>query len=328
METDAPIYAGIDIGTLTLRLLIARVSEGRLHALDADRRLVRLGEGLHPTHRLYEAPRLHEAPRLQAAPMARAIETLVEWMPRIANAGVCDVVGVATSAVRDAANRDEFLAEVKRRTGWDVAVLSGDEEARLSLLGIRSGLPPDVTQSVALDIGGGSTEFIKADRDEPPAMRSVNEGVVRLTESCLRRDPLTPNDVAAARTRIRTHLKGVQETLGSVAGYHLVGTAGTITTLAAMDQRLDAYDPARIHNYRLSLDAVRRILQDLLSRTHAQRRALPGLEPGREDLIVAGTLILLEAMERLGFMECLVSEYGLREGILLNRRQESQGIGA
>ena len=315
------MYAGIDIGTLTLRLLIARVSQGRLHELDADRRMVRLGEGLHLT------PRLHAAPCLQAAPMARAIETLVEWMPRIAKAAVHDVVVVATSAVRDAVNRDEFLATVKRRTGWDVAVLSGEEEARLTLLGIQSGLPPDVAEGgryVALDIGGGSTEFIRATSTQPSAMCSINEGVVRLAEACLRNDPLTPDAVAAARARIRTHLHAVQATLGSVVGYHLVGTAGTITTLAAMDQRLDVYDPARIHNYRLSWEAVSRILDDLLSRTHAERRALPGLEPGREDLIVAGTLILQECMKRFGFMECLVSEYGLREGMLLHHWQASQ----
>jgi len=308
-----PIYAGIDIGTLALRLLVASVLDGRLRELDSDRRIVRLGEGLQPSR------------RLQAAPMARAIDAIVEWMPRIEKAGAREVVAVATSAVRDAVNRDEFLAEVKRRTGWDVAVLSGEEEARLSLRGIRSGLPPDVERYVALDIGGGSTEFIKAAPDRPPAVVSINEGVVRLTEDCLRSDPPKPDDVAAARTRIRSHFNAVKDKLGSVVGFRLVGTAGTITTLAAMDQKLDTYMPKRIHNYRLSWDTVRRILDDLTSRTHAQRRELKGLEPGREDLMVAGTLILLECMERFGFVECLVSDYGLREGILIDRWEKSKG---
>ena len=308
-----PIYAGIDIGTLTLRLLVARVLDGKLHELVSDRRIVRLGEGLQPSR------------RLQPAPVARAVETIVEWMPRIEKAGAREVVVVATSAVRDAVNRDELLADVKRKSGWDVAVLSGEEEARLSLRGIRSGLPPDVERYVALDIGGGSTEFIKATRDQPPAMVSINEGVVRLTEDCLRSDPPKPDDVAAARIRIRSHLNAVKEKLGSVVGFRLVGTAGTITTLAAMDQKLETYTPKRIHNYRLSWDTVRRILGDLTSRTHAQRRELKGLEPGREDLMVAGTLILLECMERFGFAECLVSDYGLREGILIDRWEKSKG---
>jgi exopolyphosphatase/guanosine-5'-triphosphate,3'-diphosphate pyrophosphatase len=308
-----PTYAGIDIGTLTLRLLIARVLDGRLCELDSDRRIVRLGEGLQPSR------------RLQPAPMARAIETIVEWKPKIDQGGAREVVAVATSAVRDAVNRDEFLAEVKRRSGLDVAVLSGEEEARLTLLGIQAGLPPDVTRYVALDIGGGSTEFIKATPDRPLAMVSVNEGVVRLTEACLRNDPPKPDEVSAARTRIRTQLNAVKEKLGAVAGFRLVGTAGTITTLAAMDQKMETYTPKRIHNYRLSWEAVRRILGDLTSRTHAQRRELTGLEPGREELMVAGTLILLECMERFGFVECLVSDYGLREGILIDHWQKSRG---
>jgi len=307
-----PVYAGIDIGTLTLRLLVARVLDGRLRELDSERRVVRLGEGLQPSG------------RLQPAPMARAIATLVEWMPRIEKGGAREVVAVATSAVRDAANRDEFLAEVKRKCGWDVTVLSGDEEARLSLLGIRVGLPPDADRYIALDIGGGSTEFMKAAPDQPPVMVSINEGVIRLTEACLRSDPPKPEDVAAARTRIRNNLNAVKDKLGAVAGFRLVGTAGTITTLAAMDQQLEAYVPKRIQNYRLSWDAVRRILGDLTSRTNAQRRELKGLEPGREDLMVAGTLILLECMERFGFVECLVSDYGLREGILINHWEKSR----
>jgi len=301
-----PIYAGIDIGTLTLRLLVARVLDGKLHELVSERRIVRLGEGLQPSR------------RLQPAPMARAVETIVEWKPQVEKAGAREVVTVATSAVRDAVNRDEFLAEVKRKSGWDVSVLSGEEEARLTLLGIQSGLPLDTERYVALDIGGGSTEFIKVSSGQPPSMVSINEGVVRLTEDCLRSDPPKPDEVVMARTRVRNQINAVKDKLGSVVGFRLIGTAGTITTLAAMDQQMERYTPKRIHNYRLSWDAIRRILDGMVSRTHAQRRELKGLEPGREELMVAGTLILLECMERFGFVECLVSDYGLREGILID----------
>jgi exopolyphosphatase/guanosine-5'-triphosphate,3'-diphosphate pyrophosphatase len=307
-----PVYAGIDIGTLTLRLLIARIeADGTLHELAAERRIVRLGESLHPSR------------RLQPAPMARALDTIVEWMPVIARAGADEVVAVATSAVRDAVNRDEFLAEIKRVTGLEVEVLAGEEEARRALLGIRSGLPPGVDRFVALDIGGGSTEFIKVSPPVPPEIISINEGVVRLTEECLRTDPVTRDEVAAARARIRKHLHAVEGKLGGLAGYRLVGTAGTVTTLAAMEQRLEVYAPLRIHNYRLARAGVQRILTELISKTHAERLALPGLEPGREDLILAGTLILSESMERFGVAECLVSDYGLREGVLIDRWQKS-----
>src|SRR5207249_4817362 len=189
-ERLMPIYAGIDIGTLTLRLLIARIGdEGRLHELASERRIVRLGEGLQPGR------------RLQPAPMARALETIAEWMPVIKRAGAREVVAVATSAVRDAVNRDEFLGEIKRRSGLAVEVVSGEEEARLSLLGIQSGLPAGVDRFVALDIGGGSTEFITVTPGQAPAMVSVDEGVVRLTEECLRSDPVRADELAAARAR-------------------------------------------------------------------------------------------------------------------------------
>ena len=303
-----PVYAGIDIGTLTLRLLIARIeADGKLHELVSERRIVRLGEGLQPSR------------RLQPAPMARALETIVEWLPVIEGTGAHDVVTVATSAVRDAVNRDEFLAAVKRQSGLDVVVVSGEEEARLSLLGIQSGLPPDVEKFVALDIGGGSTEFIKVSPGRQPALVSIDEGVVRLTEECLWTDPVRKEDVTAAQASIKKHLGVVEGKLGTLAGHRLVGTAGTITTLAAMDQRLEVYVPLRIHNYSLSLDTVHRMVAELVPRTHAQRQELAGLEPGREDLILAGTLILLESMERFGFTDCLVSDYGLREGVLIDR---------
>src|SRR2546428_361839 len=308
------VYAGIDIGTLTLRLLIARIGDdGRLHELASERRIVRLGEGLQPGR------------RLQPAPMARALETIAEWLPVIKRAGAREVVAVATSAVRDAVNRDEFLGEVKRRSGLDVEVVSGEEEAPPSLLGIPSRLPARVGRVVALDIGGGSTEFITIAPGQAPAMVSVDEGVVRLTEECLRSDPVRPDELAAARARIARHLDVVEAKLGPLAGNHLVGTAGTITTLAAMDQRLAGYVPLRIHNYRLSMEAVRRILAELIARTHAQRRELVGLEPGREGPILGGTLILAEGLGPVGFAGCLVSDYGLREGVLIDRWQKSKG---
>jgi len=309
-----PVFAGIDIGTLTLRLLIARIlGDGQLHELASERRIVRLGEGLQPSR------------RLQPAAVARVLDTMAEWMPLIEKSGARETVAVATSAVRDAVNRDEFLAEVKRRMGLEVTVVSGEEEARLALLGIQAGLPPAVDRFLALDIGGGSTEFIKVTPHRPAVMISVDEGVIRLTESCLRSDPVRPDEVTAARTRIRTHLTAVQGKLGALTDYCLVGTAGTITTLAAMDQVMAVYTPRSIHNYRLSWEAVRRLLGDLVACTHAQRKELVGLEAGREDLMLAGTMILSETMERFGFVECLVSDYGLREGVLIDRWRKSKG---
>lgn len=303
-----PIYAGIDIGTLTLRLLIAKIQQrGTLEELVAERRIVRLGQGLQPSR------------RLQAEPMGRVLEILQSWMPVIEQAGAQRIRAVATSAVREAVNREEFLDRVKRATGLEVEVLSGVEEARLTLIGIQARLPAGIERFLALDIGGGSTEFIKVSpEDRQGRAISIEEGVVRLTDELLKSDPASPVEIDAAQKRIRAHLRTVAGQLGSLEGYQLIGTAGTITTLAAMDQRLELYSPPRIQNYRLARRAIERIWGELLHRTRAERTSLTGLEPGREDVIVAGTLILLEIMQQFGFQECLVSDDGLREGVLID----------
>jgi exopolyphosphatase/guanosine-5'-triphosphate,3'-diphosphate pyrophosphatase len=149
----------------------------------------------------------------------------------------------------------------------------------------------------------------------------VELGVVRLTERLLANDPPTPEQITRAREWIRRETLQVQTILGDLRGATLIGTAGSITTLAAMAQKLSAYEPIRIHNYRLGLDTVEELERDILSRTKAQRRNLPGLEAGREEVIAAGAIILREVMVTLGFQQVLVSDFGLREGVLLHLAQ-------
>ncbi len=306
-RTKGPVLAGIDIGTLTCRVLIGTVSEdGVLEERHGDRRILRLGEGVDGQGSLKDSA------------MARVLDTLREWRRVIEDYKPEALSVVATSAVRDAANREDFLEQIRRETGFDVEILTGDEEARRTLLGIRSGLPSGVSDVLGLDIGGGSTEFILDRKRTQPVVLSLELGVVRLAERLLCSDPPTGNELREARTFIRTRLEEARTLVGDLQGTTLVGTAGTITTLAAMDLRLETYQKARVHNYRLTLDAVRALEGALLSRTSAERRALSGLEPGREDLIVGGTLILLGVMDSFGFRECLVSDLGLREGLLLH----------
>ena len=301
------ILAGVDIGTLTCRLLIARVSEaGRLTELRSDRRIVRLGEGVDHNR------------RLRPDAMDRVISTLVDWRKVIETYQVDGQIAVATSAVRDAKNRDEFLGRVKREAGFEVELISGEEEARRTMLGIRSGLPESVSNILGLDIGGGSTEFILDRPGSASIVRSIDIGVVRLTERMLSHDPPTEQELQAAREAIKKETEQLRGLLGDLSGATFVGTAGTITTLAAMAQRLRTYLPARIHNYRLSLDTIKEIECDLVSRSKEQRKGMPGLEPGREDVIVAGALILRTVMETLGYRDCLVSDLGLREGVLID----------
>lgn len=308
------IIAGIDIGTLTCRLLIAKVEGGGcLVELQSERRVLRLGEGL------------DREGNLRVSAMERVIGTLREWRVLIDKHRADGQVAVATSAVRNAVNREEFLARVKQAAGFDVEVISGEEEARRTMLGIRSGLPSDVTAILGLDIGGGSTEFILDRPEKPPVVRSIELGVVRLTERCLAHDPPTVLELEEARGLVRRSAQAVRAELGDLAGMTFVGTAGTITTLAAMAQQLPVYIGSRIHNYRLSLETIRKLEVEILARTKVQRTELLGLELGREDVIVAGTIILREVMEVLGFTCCLVSDLGLREGIVLDLATRLRG---
>ena len=299
--------AGVDVGTLTCRLLIADLQPGSgLLTIRADRRILRLGEGVDQTK------------RLNIAAMDRVIRCLKEWQELIEAAQVDAAVAVATSAVRDAENRDEFLDRAKREAGFEVELITGEEEARRTMLGIRSGLPAGVTDVLALDIGGGSIELILDRPGQIPISRSIDIGVVRLCERLLHHDPPTEEEARQAREWVTRETEAAIAELGTSPTATFVGTAGTITSLAAMAQKLRSYEPARIHNYRLQLDAIRELEQTLLSRRKADRTSLPGLGKGREEVIVAGAIIIRTVMETLGMSAVLVSDLGLREGVLID----------
>ena len=299
--------AGIDIGTLTCRLLIADLpSDSTLKELRSDRRILRLGEGVDQTK------------QLSPAAMDRVIRCLSEWRKIIDPYHVDAVTAVATSAVRDAGNRDEFLDRVRHEAGFEVELITGDEEARRTMLGIRSGLPPGVTDIVALDIGGGSTEFILDRPGNRPIVRSIDIGVVRICERILQHDPPIAEEIQQARDWVLRATQTAVAEMGNHRTATFVGTAGTMTTLAAMAQKLPIYEPARIHNYTLGLDAIRELEQTVLSRKKLDRVGLPGLEAGREEVIAAGAIMIRTVMERLNRASVLVCDLGLREGMLLD----------
>jgi exopolyphosphatase/guanosine-5'-triphosphate,3'-diphosphate pyrophosphatase len=311
------ILAGIDIGTLTCRLLIAELSSvGGLKELRSERRILRLGQGVDGER------------RLRVDSMDRVIATLKKWRQMIDGYHVEISTAVATSAVRDAANRDEFLDRVKREVGFDVELITGEEEARRTMLGIRSGLPPGVHRMLALDIGGGSTEFILDRPGRPPIVRSIDVGVVRLSERLLHHDPPTAEEIQLACEWVQKETCEALAGMSRPTGLTFVGTAGTITSLAAMAQQLPAYEPARIHNYTLTLKMVRRLEERLVGLSKTQRVGMPGLEPGREEVIAAGAIILRTVMETLDVTSVLVSDLGLREGVLIdlaNRMRHQRG---
>ncbi len=299
--------AGVDIGTLTCRLLIADMSPGRkLIEVRSERRILRLGEAVDRTK------------QLTVSAMDRVLQCLKEWREIIDAAHVDATAVVATSAVRDATNRDVFLDRVKREAGFEVELISGEEEARRTMLGIRSGLPLGVEDVLALDIGGGSTEFILDRPGQLPIVRSIDIGVVRLCERLLHHDPLTDEEIRQAREWVTKETKAAVAGMCNYQAATFVGTAGTVTSLAAMAQKLPTYEPARIHNYILQLDTIQELEQTLLSRKKTDRVGLPGLEKGREEVIAAGAIIIRTVMETLEMPSVVVSDLGLREGVLIN----------
>lgn len=303
--------AAIDCGTNSIRLLVADLPDDSAGPpaplVDLTRRMeiVRLGEGVDRTGRL--APEAIERTRVALASYAADIEKL----------GAERVRMCATSASRDAANAADFTEMVQRTLGVAPEVVTGDEEARLSFTGAVRGLPADAKAPfLVVDIGGGSTEFVVGDREAGVrAAISVDIGCVRMTERHLPDDPPTSEQVAAAQADIAA---AVDRALAAVPGREaatLVGLAGSVTTVVAIAQGLQEYDPERIHHARVSYEAVAQVTADLLGQTRAQRLANPVMHPGRADVIGAGALVLRVIMERAGMPSVVASEHDILDGI-------------
>jgi exopolyphosphatase/guanosine-5'-triphosphate,3'-diphosphate pyrophosphatase len=227
----------------------------------------------------------------------------------------------ATSAARDATNRDEFLTAAERIVGVRPELLDGDEEGRLSFAGATAELDPAGGPWLIVDIGGGSTELVvgPGPKGGPLAVRSLDVGCVRLTERFLPTDPPTSGEMAAAREYVSA---AVEEAIGEepalLKGSSLIGLAGTVSCLAGLDQGLDTYDREKLHHHRLGIERVDGLLELLAEATTARRRELPGVESDRADVIVGGAIVLSVVMRRFGFAECLSSESDILDGLVLS----------
>ncbi len=306
------ILAGIDIGTNTLRLLIAEIDLTVYREIGSDRRITRLGQELDRTG------------ALSSDAGERSIKALADFSAHIKRLAASRVDAVGTSALRNASNSREFITEVKRRTGIEIRVISGEEEARLTLQGVSRALQNTggekrpFSSALIIDIGGGSTEIIMSYPGRNPVVVSLPLGAVYLTERFIRHDPPSGGELKLLRRSVREELERQNTLLCPAPGCVLTGTAGTITTLAAMDQKLAVYDPVRINCSTLARTAIDSMVRTLGKSTLKERRGFPGLEHGREDIILAGAIVTQEIMERYGFTELLVSDWGLREGIVFD----------
>ncbi len=318
------ILVGIDIGTNAIRLLIADIGASSYRELASARIITRLGQDLDRTGLL--SPEAQE----------RSLSALLEFARTASSFPGALISAVGTSAVRNAKNRDEFAQTLRQRTGLELRVISGDEEARLTLLGVRRALSragreqaDPLGSALVLDIGGGSTELISTRGGAAAHAQSLPLGAVYLTERHIRTDPPSFSGLDEVRAAVRQELDAWELAFVRSEGIPpkdlaaLAGTAGTITTLAAMDLELRCYDPGRINGHVLARASLDRLVRYLSAATLEQRRRLPGLEPGREDIILAGAVICQEIMERCAKRDLLVSDWGLREGIVLDLYERS-----
>ena len=292
----------VDCGTNSIRLLVADVDGDRKTDVHREMRVVRLGQGVDRTGEL--APEALERTRL----------ALVDYAATCRELGAQRVRMVATSATRDARNRDAFTALVVDVLGVAPEVVSGDEEAALSFDGATRGLDPAQGPFLVMDIGGGSTELVLGTAS-PQAALSVDVGCVRLTERHLADDPPTPAQVAAATADVDAALVLVRAAVPVEQARTAVGLAGSVTTVAAMALALEAYDAERIHLSRICAADVADVAARLLAMTRAERAALPVMHPGRVDVIGAGALVLATLVDRLGLPEVVVSEADILDGI-------------
>ena len=298
------LKAAIDIGTNTCRLLIGDEAGGTIRHLLVKRHITRLGGGF------------DKASGLSVAAIERTRAALADFADEIRMAGVARTRAVATSAVRDAANGEAFCRMIEETTGIRLEVIGGEEEGMLTLRGALAGLDDREGDFLVFDIGGGSTEYTISRGESPVFAASLPLGVVRLMEG--------KHGLEEMREKIARELAVLHRKLAGTAvsvdpeATTLVATAGTATTVAAIDLRLETYDYRLVNNHVLSMERIREIFDLILPLPLAERLRIPGLEKGREDLIVPGLLIMLATLESFGFDRLKVNDFGLLEGVFLS----------
>lgn len=297
------LVAAIDFGTNTARLLVAkRHPDGSFEHVRLEREIVRMGGGFSADH------------GLSADAIQRGSGCLGRFSAVLKQYGISNPRAVATSAVRDAVNGSIFIEAMRCQTGITLNIIDGEQEGALTLAGVIAGLDRQHDNLMVFDVGGGSTEYTLAHSGHADFIKSLPLGVVRLTEG-----KAGPEEMSLKINRELDLLVGEIKQSGNSVCHQdtvLVGTAGTATTLAAIQMKMESYDYRKVNNSLLTLDEIRAIYSMLLPLSLEERIAIPGLEKGREDLIIAGILITVHTMERFGFRTLKVSDYGLLEGLI------------
>ena len=315
--------AAIDVGTNTTRLLIADYAGGeKFTSVFRKEVITRLGEGF------------SSRGVLSPEAMHRTFAALKDFKKLIAEHETNKIIAVATSVVRDAHNGKDFIDQVRDQTEIEIILISGETEANVACRGALLPVDCEYDHAFIFDIGGGSTEFILTKKTEVVRVESINLGVVHLTERYLHHDPPQEEELATIEKIITTKIHDVKKKF-QIASLHpfsfahrsiLIGIAGTPTTLAAVDLQLAQYDREKVTNHLVEVKRVKEIFRELIVKTAAERLSLPGLQKGREDLIIPGILIILGVMEVSGFSVLRVIDSGILEGLVLSYSSSGASI--
>jgi exopolyphosphatase / guanosine-5'-triphosphate,3'-diphosphate pyrophosphatase len=297
--------AVVDIGTNSTRLLIADVEGAGVAEVERRTTVTNMGRGVDHTGLICS-----EA-------IEDVCEVIADYKARYEEMGAERVMAIATSAVRDATNGEAFIAELRERFGLDARLLTGEEEAHLTYLGATAQRPAD-DQTLVFDIGGGSTELVIGSGTDVAFHVSLQAGTIRQSERHLTSDPPDPHELEDLAADIRNLVERAIAAQPEGRPVHAIAVAGTPTSLAAIDQELEPYDPDRVHGYHLGMQRVQRMLSRLSSLPLAERLRVPGLHPGRAPTIVAGTVILVQVMRAFGLQEIEVSELDILHGSALS----------
>lgn len=316
---EAARVAAIDVGTNSTRLLVAELDPA-YRPIQREMTITRLGY------------KVDETGRLDAASMEGTVDAIARYAEIATALRSKSMCIAATSACRDASNRNEFFASVREVAGVEPKILSGEQEAAMAFLGALSGID-EPGPWLLVDIGGGSTEVVLGELGEPShsgksrvsieSSISIDVGCVRITERFFKSDPPIADEKDSAAAAIQAELELAEQIVGAASAARVIGVAGTVTTLAAISMGLAVYDPAQTHHYELSVTEVRRLYEELGAFTAAERVEHFSLLPGRADVIVAGSMILLALLERWNFQSVLVSESDILDGLILSMAEAS-----
>jgi exopolyphosphatase / guanosine-5'-triphosphate,3'-diphosphate pyrophosphatase len=304
--------AVLDLGTNTTRVLVADVEDGHVRELARETKVTRLGEGVDSTGRLADGA------------IERVVDTLTGYKRIMNELQPERTIALATSATRDAANGDEFRQLLHDRFGWDAQIIPGEEEARLTFRGATAARRAGDGPFVVIDIGGGSTEYVVGTAGSDPSFRvSTQAGSVRQTERHLKEDPPSDEDLLTLRAAVRSIIQHAIPDEVETTVRAGIAVAGTATSLAAIDQQLDPYDPDKVNGYDLPLEAAERMLGELAALALDERKKVTGLHPDRAPTIVAGAAILVESMRLFGLNSVEVSEADILHGAALDLAEKA-----